>query len=92
MALKRKVMGLTMLVEKEYNTKHKHVYTTYTFINPVSNYVYNTIMSELGTIYNMVVADVKEEERETEYGSIEVYIGSIKCYNAEQRKEYMEAI
>jgi hypothetical protein len=81
MALKRKVLGLTMLVDKVYSTKHEFLYTKYTFINSVTNYVYNTIMSELSTKYNRVLSDVEDKEVGTDYGTVEVYTGSIRCYN-----------
>lgn len=88
--MKRKVLGLTMNVSKVYNDKHENTHTEYTFINPVTNSVMNSIIMELGTEYSMVQSEVTDFERNTDYGIIEVYEGKILCYNREQTNKYFK--
>ena len=90
--MKRKILGLTMEVKKEYNDKHEFLYTSYTFISLPVLSVVNGIVSELSTQYSMVENKTIEKEVETDYGIIEVYTGSIICRNKEQRDKYFTEI
>lgn len=90
--MKRKVLGLTMEVKKEYDNRHHLLYTSYTFISLPVLSVVNGIISELSTQYSMVENKTESKEVETDYGIIEVYTGSIICRNKEQMLEYFAEI
>lgn len=76
--MKRKVLGLTMLVNREFD------YTEYTFINPVTLNVLNQIVCELASKFAMV----QNETSDTEYGNTTIHTGSIICRNEQQEKRY----
>lgn len=90
--MKRKILGLTMEVKKEYNDKHEFLYTSYTFLNPTTLNTTNLITCELNEKYSMVENKTESKEVETDYGIIEVYAGSIICRNREQRNKYFTEI